>query len=124
MAGDWRRNKLANYLCKLSLQASKRIQIENILPRRFGLEATLLPGGVKGLVAGEATEAVAMVVPACRHHLLRGEHLARAAWAGSQLRLPHDGGRVQRHRLRLCLLTMNQLIAVDAVDLRRIKRRI
>ena len=77
------------------------------------------PGGVEGLVAGEATEAVSMVMPACRHHLLRRENLARASWTRSQLRLTHDGGRVERHRLRLGFLSMDQLVAVDAVDLGR-----
>ena len=39
--------------------------------------------------------------------------------ASSQLCLAHDGGRVQRHRLCLSLLPMDQLVAVDAVDLDR-----
>ena len=92
--------------------------------QRVEFAATLPPGRVERLVAGEATEAVAMVVSAGRHHLLCGEHLPRAAWAGAQLRLPHDGGRVQRHRLCLRLLPMDQLVAVDAVDLSKIETRI
>ena len=52
-------------------------------------------------------------------HQCQGKHLSRASWAGSQLGLPHDGGGVQRHRLCLRLLSMDQLVAVDAVDLSR-----
>ena len=43
--------------------------------------------------------------------------VAPAARAGAQLRITHDGGGVERHRLGLCLLAVGQLVAVHAVDL-------
>ena len=60
-----------------------------------------------------------MIVPTGGHHFLCSEHLPEAPGAGAQGPVPGDGGGVQRHGLGLGLLAVEDLVAVEAVDVIR-----